>query len=136
MSAPLAVQIAIRTRLIATAAVTDLVPADNIVDINSRPAPDPAIILGEDQEVDEGRIDRKVTRVYSTLHVWKREPSLEGVKAIAGAIRAALHARISAESSGHHIGDCYVSGTRFLRDPDGETSHAVVTIETLVAEVA
>lgn len=136
MSTASVVQAALYSRLVATAAVTDLVPAGNILDINSRPAPDPAILLGEDQEVDEGRIDRNVTRIYSTLHVWKKEVGLEGVKAIAGAVRKAVNAGRLQLPTGFHCGDCYVSSSRFLRDPDGETAHGVVTIETLIAEVA
>lgn len=135
MSAALAVQIAVRSRLVATSAVTALVPADSIVDINSRPAPDPAIIMGEGQEIEGDRIDRTDSRVYLDLHVWKKEPGLEGVKAIAGAIRAALQSYNLVGLNGYHCGDCRVSSARFLRDPDGETAHGVVTIQALVVEV-
>lgn len=129
----LAVQVAIRARLAATPAVTALVPADSIVDINSRPAPDPAIAIGEGQAIAYEDIARRGERVYSTLHVWKRETGLEGVQAIAGAIRTAIHsARLVL--AGYHCGDCYVSDMRFLRDPDGETAHGVVTVESLVVE--
>lgn len=136
MIAALAVQKAIRARLVGSAGVIALVPAASILDRNARPAPDPSIILGEDQAVDEGDISRKVQRVYSTLHVWKKEPSLVGVKGIAGAMRTAIHGAPLALETGFHAGDCRVSGMRFLRDQDGETSHGVVTIETLVSEVA
>ena len=131
MSVALAVQKAIRARLVATASVLEVVPAASILDRNSRPAPDPLIVVGEDQIVDEGRIARDVVRVYSTLHVWKKEPGLVGVKTIAGAIRSAMRTRL-ASVPGHNFGDSYVSSERFLRDPDGETAHAVITIESLV----
>lgn len=134
MSPSLAVQIAVRSRLVATPAVTSLVMAASILDRNAHPNPDPSIILGEDHEVDENRIARNVVRVYSTIHVWKREPALVGVKAIAGAIRTALQATM-ATTNGWRFADCYVSNTRFLRDPDGETAHGVVTVESLVSEV-
>ncbi|MEF2074353.1 DUF3168 domain-containing protein [Consotaella aegiceratis] len=136
MSAALAVQKAIRGRLVETASVTELVPAANILDRNSRPAPDPSIIIGEDQEVEEGDIARRKVRVYSTLHVWKKETGLVGVKAIAGTIRSAVQKANLPTETGFHFGDCRVSSTRFLRDPDGETAHGVVTIETLVSEVS
>lgn len=131
MSAALAVQKAIRARLMATASILEVVPAASILDRNSRPAPDPSIVIGEDQIVDEGRIARDVVRVYSTLHVWKKEPGLVGVKAIAGAIRSAMRERLPS-SPGYHFADSYVSSERFLRDPDGVTAHAVITIESLV----
>lgn len=134
MNASLAVQIAVSTRLIATPVVTALVPAENIVDINSRPAPDPAIIMGEGQSVDFGDIARRGENVFLDLHVWKKETGLEGVKAIAGAIRSAIHSERLAVV-GYSCGDSRVSSMRFLRDPDGETAHGVVTVEALVVEV-
>jgi hypothetical protein len=134
MSADHAIQTAIRTRLIGASAVTSLVPATSILDRNSRPAPDPSIIIGESQSVDEGRIARNVERVYATLHLWKKEPGLAGVKAIAGAIRTAIASGKLVLSSPYHCGDSYVSSARFLRDPDGETAHGIVTIEALVSE--
>ena len=133
MSADHAVQTAIRARLVATAAVTDLVAATSILDRNARPAPDPSIILGESQTVGEGDVARKVQRVYATLHVWKKEPGLAGAKAIGAAIRSAIHAGRLAVA-GFHCGDSMVSGERYMRDPDGETAHGVVTIEALVSE--
>lgn len=135
MSASLALQKAIRQRLVATSAVTQLVPAASILDTNQRPAPSPSIIIGEGQAVEGDRIDRRDQRVILDLHVWKKETGLAGVKAIAGAIRAAIRAARFDASDNIHFGDCYVSSARFLRDPDGETSHAVVTVEALVCEV-
>ncbi|TKA98543.1 DUF3168 domain-containing protein [Cereibacter changlensis] len=137
MSAETAVQIAIRARLAASSAVLALVPAGNILDVNQRPAPTPSIILGESQAVDEGdSIARNRQRVFHTVHVWKKEPSLEGVKAICGAIRQAIHADRLMLPPGFHAADARVSNMRQMRDPDGETSHGVVTVEVLVKEVA
>lgn len=138
MSSPaLALQKAIRKRLITTAAVTALVPEASILDRNERPAPDPSIILGDDQEVDEGfDLQRSHIRVYSTLHIWKKEPSTVGVKAIAGAIRRAIGRVGALELEGTDLVcyDCRVDGVRYLRDPDGETSHAVMTLNCLVQQ--
>ncbi|GGO55216.1 Protein of unknown function [Roseovarius pacificus] len=132
MSEDLAVQKAIRARLAASPAVTALVPSGAILDRNQRPAPDPSIILGESQEVDEGTsLQRDRTRIYHTLHIWKREPSLTGVKAICGAVRTALKAD-RLELDGYHCADWHVSSARYLRDPDGETSHGVMVVNVLV----
>lgn len=137
MNVDLETQKAIRARLVATPAVTTLVPALHVLDVNQRPAPNPSIILGDSQAVDEGTsLARVHTRVFHTLHVWKKEPSLAGVKAIAGEIRAAIQAGRLALPAGLHCADLRVSSMRFLRDPDGEHSHGVVTVEALVAEVA
>lgn len=133
MSADHALQTAIRLRLAATPAVTALVPAASILDVNQRPAPVPSIIIGEGQSMEGDQVDRRDQRVIMDLHIWKQEPGLGGVKDIAGAIRTAIHsARLS--PVGWHCGDCRVSSMRFLRDPDGETAHGVVTVEALMVE--
>jgi hypothetical protein len=136
-AASLALQKALRKRFVATGAVTSLVPAANILDRNQRPAPDPSIILGEDQEIDEGlTIQREYVRVVSTVHVFKKEPSLAGVKEIAGAIRKAVGRvrLLDLEDADFICSDCRVDGVRFIRDPDGETSHGIVTLSSLIQQ--
>jgi hypothetical protein len=132
-----AVQKALRARFIATAAVTALVPATNILDHNQRPAPSPSIILGEDQVIDQGlTLMRDYVRVFSTIHIWKKEPSLAGVKAISDAIRRAV-GRVRAldlADPDYAATDCHIESSRFLRDPDGETSHGIVVISTLIQQ--
>lgn len=136
MSADLAVQIAIRARLLAAAAVTDLVPATAILDRNATPAPRPSIVIGDAQVVDEGTsIARTRERIFHTLHVWKTEPSREGVKRIMAAIRAAIRAERLDLGTGYHCVDWRISSTRALSDPDGETSHGVMVIEVLAEEM-
>ena len=135
MTPELAVQKALRQRLIAVNALIALVPANHILDRNQRPVPVPSIILGEAQAVDEGAdIARRRVRVWHTMHVWTREPGLAQAAAIAGAIRAALHGRrqdLNMDPAFHLI-DVRVADLRTMRDPDGETGHAVVTVEVLV----
>ena len=136
MSAALAVQKAIRQRLVLTPAVTDLVAANAILDRNQRPAPDPSIIIGEAQVVDEGSdMQRGHVRLFHTLHVWKRETGTTGANAITGAIRSAIQSERLALDAGFHCADVRVSDIRLMRDPDGEFAHGVVTVETMVAEV-
>lgn len=132
MSIDLETQKAIRARL----TTWDVgVPAAQILDMNQRPATLPAILLGDSQAVDEGTSLRRAhTRVYHTLHVWKKELSLEGVKIIAAAVRSAIHSARLTLAPGMHCADARVSSQRFLRDPDGEHSHGVVVVEVLVSE--
>lgn len=136
MSVDLESQKALRARFTTTAAILALVPASNILDSNQRPAPVPSIILGESQTVDEGTsLQRRHSRVFHTIHVWRREPSLEGVKAICGEIRRAVNfgtRLVMAEP--YHCADLRVSSIRTLRDPDGEHSHGIVTVEALIVE--
>lgn len=136
MSADLAAQKAVRTRMVATGTVTALVPSTSILDVNQRPAPDPSIIIGEGQTLEGDRTDRRDQRVILDIHVWKKEAGLVGVKAIAGAIRTAVHSVSLPVEDGYHFGDCRVSSVRFLRDPDGENAHGIVTVEAVVLEIA
>lgn len=137
MNPDLTVQIAIRERLTGTPGVTALVPAGSIIDANQRPAPSPSIILGECQTVDEGTSLRRAhVRVYHTLHVWKREGSLEGVKTICGAVRQAINTGRLILGDGLHCADQRISNTRVLRDPGGEYAHGVLTVEVLVSGAA
>jgi hypothetical protein len=136
MTPELALQKAVRARLVAETSVSSLVPAASILDRNERPAPSPSIVIGEGQSVDENdSLSRGLVRVYADLHVWKTEPSLAGVKAIAGAIRSAIRSARLPATDGFHFVDCFVQSARFLRDPDGETSHAVVTLSAKVQEL-
>jgi hypothetical protein len=130
---PAAVQKALFDLLSGSSAVTDLVDATSILDRNQRPAPMPSIIFGEDQVLEYDDIARKHYRVISTVHCWDKSTGLNTVKSIAGALATAIRsARLEIE--GAHCGDCRVSGMRFLRDPDGEHGHGIVTVETLVGE--
>jgi hypothetical protein len=140
LDASAAIQRALRVRLIGNAGVTALVPAANILDRNQRPAPDPSIIMGEDQVIDapDVMLNRSFVRVFSTIHIWKKEPSTAGVKAIANAIRRAIGvnrmARLDLADPDYVCSDCHINRVQFLRDPDGETSHGVMTVESLVQQ--
>jgi hypothetical protein len=132
----LALQKAIRGRLISDAGVLALVPAANIFDRHGRPERFPCIILGEGQDVaDDITLARRHVRSFATLHLWQREPGTTGVKAIAGAIRKALDAGPITLDEGDLI-DLRFEGVRFLRDPDGETAHGAFTVEALIGEAA
>lgn len=136
MSAELAFQAALLARLVATDDVTGLVPSGNILDRHERPAPTPSIVLGESQSIDEGNsIQRRLVRVYMDLHLWTLETSTAGSKAIAGAIRGAVNAGRLPDMDGYHFADCRVRQARFLRDPEGEKTHGIVTVDAIVAEI-
>jgi hypothetical protein len=135
MSAALALQKAIRARLASFAPVTALVPASNIFDRHARPESFPAIVMGEDQELGEDvTLTRHHLRVFATLHLWHREPGLTGVKAIAGAIRNAVRAGFPELDTPYRRVDLRYESARFLRDPDGITSHGVVTLEARIED--
>lgn len=127
-------QKAIRDRLVATAAVLALVPAANIFDRHSRPERFPCIILGEGQNVPEGlTLADNHVRLYSTIHIWTRDGDLISARNIAGAIAGALRGRIF---GGVATVTARYRDARFMRDPDGETGHGVLTFEALVEDFA
>lgn len=135
MSATLALQVALRERLTTTAAVTSLVPAASILDRNQRPAPVPSIVLGEAQAVHEGTDHaRRRSRVYHTIHIFNSEPGLAGAQEIAGNVREAIHWQRFNLAPPYQCVTAMVQGIRVMRDPDGETAHAVVTVEALIVE--
>lgn len=137
MSDPLYyVQKAVYERLVATPAVVALVPVADIEDRSSgAETVFPCILLGEGQMVDEGTsIARKVTRVYSTWHLWTKETNLTGVKHIGGAFRDAIRSARFTLDGGFHCTDLKIDDTRYLRDPSGENGHGIITINALVSE--
>ncbi len=135
MTLELAIQKAIYKRLTTTPEIVALVPLKNILDRNQQPKADPLILLGSDQIVDDGSdVKRCNWRVYSTIDIWKIENGLTGTKAISGAIRQAIRNGKPELDTGYHCADWYVSTTRFLRDLDGEHSHGILTIESLIVE--
>ncbi len=137
MSIDLVIQKAIRSRLISTSAVTELVPESAILDRNTTPAPRPSIVIGDVQIVDPGdSIKRTRSRVTHTLHIWKTEPSREGIKAIMGAIRTSVRADRLDLGAGLRCVDWRVSSTRALSDPDGVSSHGIMALDILADEVA
>lgn len=127
-------QKAIRDRLVASTEVLALVPAANIFDRHARPERFPCIILGEGQNVPEGlTLADNHVRLYSTIHIWTRDGDLISTRNIAGAIAGALRGRIFGELA---TVTARYRDARFLRDPDGETGHGVLTFEALVEEFA
>jgi hypothetical protein len=124
----LELQKAIRQRLLASADLMALVPADNLIDVNARPERMPSVIIGESQTLYR-RFD---STTYATLHVWFQEPGLTKVKTATSAIVQAL--RIDAQIEGVLMLDSFichnlaVTQTRYMRDPIGSYSHAVITV--------
>jgi hypothetical protein len=121
-------QKAIWARLLASADLMALVPANNILDVTARPERVPRINIGEGQTVYR-RFD---STSYATLHVWVQEPGLATAKAIVSAMVPAL--RVDAQIEGVLVLDNFVchdlavTATRFLRDPHGSYSHGIVSV--------
>lgn len=134
MSASLDLQKALRAQLVASPELMALVPADHVLDRGGRPERFPCIILGEAQEIAEDRtLDREHVRVVATVHVWARESGIIVSKQAANAIRQAV-LEWAPVLDDHHVVDLRHVSSRYMRDPDGETSNAVLVIEALLQE--
>lgn len=133
--ASLAVQTAVRNRLVAAPAVIGLVPPAQIFDRSTRPEAFPCVILGDGHTIHEGTTySRRTIRVFADLHVWQRGEALVDVKTLSGAVENALRGG-SFAMDGYRCVDLTVTGSRFLRDPGNVLVHAVVSVEALVEEV-
>ncbi|MBN9472269.1 MAG: DUF3168 domain-containing protein [Bosea sp.] len=93
----------------------------------------PYIELGEFQTVDDGAQCIDAVEIYATLHVWSRAPGQVEAKTIAGAVRGALHEAELNLGSAWQFLEIAHQDTRYLKDPDGLTSHAVLTFRALTA---
>lgn len=136
-----ALQTALRTRLAGFAPLGAIVPAANILDHTGPAARFPTILIGEGQTVEEDELqtfERNMLRVYLDLHLWDRADDLGGVKAMAGAIRAAVRNPAPWSIDGHGLVDLVFPMMRFMRDRESETplAHGVVTIKALLQEMA
>jgi hypothetical protein len=133
--ASLALQSAVRARLVAAPSVLGLVPADQIFDRSTRPEVFPCVILGDGHTVHEGTTySRRTVRVFADVHVWQHGDALADVKGLSGAVEAALRGG-SFPMDDFRCVDLAVTGTRFMRDPGNKHVHAVVSVEALLEEV-
>lgn len=133
----LALQKAIRQRLIASADVLALIPAGNILDTSGRPEVVPAILLGEGQTV----LRRFNSTSYATIHIWMSEPGLVQAKELGSAIVGALTFDAEVERAVLHLDgfDCHdlsVMNIQYMRDPHGPYSHGIVTVAGIMKAVA
>ncbi len=135
MEPSLDLQKAIRNRLVGASAVTSIIPAAAIVDRNATPALDHSIVIGEGITAPDDGLARTRHHVVADVHVWRKEPSLAGAKQVVGAIRDALNDGPLILDM-HHVADLRIASTRFLRDPGGLHSHAVLSLEARLVEFA
>jgi hypothetical protein len=132
----LALQKAIRARLIASTDVLALIPAGNILDTNGRPEVVPAILLGEGQTV----MRRFNSTSYATIHIWMSEPGLVQAKEVGSAIVDALTFDAEVERAVLHLDgfichDLSVTNLQYLRDQHGPYSHGIVTVAGIMKAV-
>lgn len=110
----------------------DLVPADNVLDVTGRPERMPCINIGEGQTVFR-RFD---ATAYGDIHIWAGENGLVTAKLIADAIVDAISVDAQIDGVLHLDGfvchDLSVDRARYLRDPHGPFSHAVLSVAAIM----
>lgn len=119
------VQEAIVAAVKADATLTSLI-AGRIYDRVPPAASFPYISIGEDQVLPDLAQCYDGADVVSTLHAWSRAIGYGEVKRVAAALEKALTAA-TFTLTGFRLVDKFFESTRYMRDPDGLTSHAVVT---------
>lgn len=132
MEPSLSLQAMIYQRLIATTAVTSLVPAAAIYDRNKLPENDNEIIIGTGNVLFGDSYGSFHERVFLDAHVWVREEGLSTCKTVAFAIKQAVSTRPWIVS-GNTLHGLTVSA-RYLRD--GDYSHAVVSFDAVMQVAA
>lgn len=90
----------------------------------------PYVSFGEGDTVGDDNECFASSEATVTVHVWSRALGLPEVKGIAATVRDRLSIALAVTgfrvTNGEHV------ITRFLRDPDGITSHAVVECRYLI----
>lgn len=132
-STSVALQKAIVARLRGNASVTGFVPAADIFDRSGRPERRMCVVLGEEQLVSEPlTFDDSHVRIYVTLHLWDKSQDFYAIKSLGDAIRKAMSTRFVI--MGLYVAGQYFGGARYMRDPDGEFLHGVMTFNYLIQE--
>lgn len=129
----LALQTAIRARLIGKQEVTDLVPAAHIRSGSTRPDKTPCIIMSDGNTALHGHdySSQRTAWVYLDLHIWTLDAGQDAAKEIAGVVTATLDKRNLAIEGGY-CDHFKVTASRFVRDPDPAYGHGVLSVEALI----
>lgn len=96
----------------------------------------PYIEIGDFQTVDDGAQCHDGVEVFVTLHIWSRAVGQVEAKTIAGAVRGSLHEADLDLGAAWQFLEIAHQDTRYLKDPDGVTTHGVCTFRALVASAA
>lgn len=129
-------QALITTRLKAVAAVTDIV-STRILDRVPEGTDFPYVSFGPSDTIDDGDgADDCISGEIETLQIdcWSRyQGGFKELKSLTYAVRQALHL-FAGEFSASALVELRVIGRRHFRDPDGLTSHGVVTVQAIMED--
>ncbi len=96
----------------------------------------PYVTIGECQVLGDDTEDcGDGSEIFVQIHAWSRAVGYPEVKRLAAAIRTTLR-RATYAITGFTVSVVEFQQTRYLRDPDGKTSHAVVEFRYLITHAA
>jgi hypothetical protein len=87
----------------------------------------PEQVIADDSDCIDG------LEIYLQLDVWSVEPGFEQVKTLADVVKRRLHRR-ALDLGSNSLVSLEWQDTRYLRDPDGLTSHAAIGLLARVEE--
>lgn len=90
----------------------------------------PYVSIGDENMIDDSNGCDAGWEVFSTVHVWSRAVGRVEAKTILADVAERLGG-ISA-LSGHSLIDTSIETSRIFRDPDGLTTHGVVSVKFIV----
>lgn len=127
-----AMQKAVVARLKAVAAVTALI-GQRTYDYVPQDAVFPYVSIGGFQSVDDSAECIDGVEIFIELHVWSRATGSVECKTVASAVRAALHEHSpTLDDPFAAVGNIEHRDTRYLRDPDGKTTHGILNFRAFV----
>ncbi len=92
--------------------------------------PYPRVTIGEEQVVDDSNSCSSGWDVYTDIHVWSCAPGFPEAKTIAAAVAERVLGITSI--AGFALLSVDVDRSDFVRDPDGLTSHGIVTAHFII----
>lgn len=103
----------------------------NVFDSVPASAARPYVSIGPSDETEDDADCIEAVTVTQQLDVWSTEPGFVQAKRTSASVRAALH-RQDLSLTGAALVEIAVQSIRYMRDPDGLTSHAAITIRAQI----
>ena len=94
-------------------------------------AASPYVSIGPSDEVEDDAECIEAVTVTQQLDVWSTEPGFVRSRQLSAIIRGALHRR-PLQLTGAALVEIEVRSVRYIRDPDGLTSHAAISIRAQI----
>lgn len=130
MSASLELQTAVIAILRADAALVAMLAPKGIYDRVPPGAGYPLVSWGPEQAISDDASCIAGEEIFLQLDVWSRQPGFAETKKIASRVKLILH-HADLAMPGPALVDIEVETIRYMRDPDGLTSHGVITLKAM-----